>query len=202
MGVLATSAAHGACFRDGQLGVCCGEESERDITFPSCFAKDEAPVCSWAWNGERQKLPDMNLTSHMAACDNVTLNLWEEVGNDPDGEDGEDIMEEVTYRLQGHSTYIHHYSEKDTEVSAVETWASRDFNKRKAAMQVMNGLVQQEGGTKSDSISAQASDSDDELLGKLFATSTVINAISPPPHAPTSVGALACSDKNVPTQAN
>merc|ERR1712007_158871 len=115
---------------------------------------------------------------------------------------GEHTIEEVTYRVDEQAALVQHYSEKDTEVSTVETSASMNFNNRKAAMQAMNGLVQPEEGTGSANIPVQESDCEDEQLSEHLPTSTVINAISPPPHAPTAVGASACFDKNAPTQAN
>lgn len=192
-----------ARLRDGRLGDCCVEDSEREfyVRFPSSFAEDE--VSATFWNGIQGKTPpDTNLTSHSAICDNVAISLYDGKENDPNSEDGEHIMEEVTYELVEPITCVQHHSEKDTEDSTVETWASMNFNKRKAAVQVMKGWVQQEGCTESASISTQASQSDNMQLGELLATSTVIHAISPPPHAPTTVGAPVCFDKNVSAQAH
>merc|ERR1712007_282383 len=131
-----------------------------------------------------------------AACDDVIANLWDEVENDPDGEDGKPILQEYTYTLQENASRVEHYSEKDIDVSDVETWASKNFDSFKAAMQVIKG------DTRSVCVSGQESGSDDEQLGALLTTNMVIKALSPPPQAPTAVGAPVCFDRNVPTGAH
>lgn len=125
------------------------------------------------------------------------IESWNELETCPDREFCE--RDEVTYGLEEHTAHVQHYSEEDTAVCPEETSASMKFNRRKAAVQVRKGLVQREGDTAG--ILMQASDCKGEQVSEQLPTTTVINAISPPPRAPTGVAVLA-SDKNMPTQAH
>merc|ERR1719502_1324910 len=95
------------------------------------FAEDEALLTSGKRSRKKTFL-DRSVASKFPVCDDVTVNFSDEDGNYPDGEDQD-----------------------------VESWASMNFNQRKAemrskgAMQAMNGLVQRGGSAGSASISAK-----------------------------------------------
>lgn len=186
---------------------CWAEESERELRatvhIPDRFMEAEAAAPSYK-GPQRKALPDMKLTARIATCDGTEgLCLWEEATNDPDSveSDGEHILEEVTYRLHEDAARVQHYSETDIDVSSVETWASMNFNRRKAGLQLMNGLTQQDGGSVgADSISTRESDSLG-LCCEPVAATMAIRAISPPPHALTPVGVPAAFDRKAPAQA-
>merc|ERR1712137_131244 len=151
---------------------------------------------------QRQALPNMNLMSRFAACDATEgLNLWVEVEATNNTVVAEPLLEEVTYRLREDVPRIQQHNDKEIDVSSVETWESMNFNRRKAAMQRMNGLTEREANAVgADGISTRGSDFLDRCSGPI-AASTVIRAISPPPHAPTPVAISDNVNRKVLTQA-